>query len=61
MEEGICGMQAIDIIQTNQEKPANTITYTNVGNFKKLVISKKCDEHLSKIIYQKVTKQWIRG
>lgn len=57
MEEGICGMQAIDSIQTNQAKPANTITYTNVGNFKKLVISKKCDEHLSKIIYQKVNKQ----
>lgn len=34
MEERIGGMQAVDSIQNNQEKPANMKTYTNIGSKK---------------------------
>ena len=36
--------ETIDSIQNSEKKLANVITYTNVGNLKKLVISKKCDK-----------------
>lgn len=46
--------EATDSIQNNQEKPPNTITYTDIGNFKKLVISKSVMNHIKK---NKVTKE----
>lgn len=36
--------EAVDSIRNNEKKPVNIITFTDVGNFKKLVISRKCDK-----------------
>lgn len=35
--------EVIDSIQNNEKKTVNMITFTDVGNFKELAISKKCD------------------
>lgn len=58
MEERIGGMQTIDSIQNNQEKPANMKTYTNsgsknVGNFE---ISKNMMNIIKKNKVAKVRK-----